>query len=66
MVKVTTKTISFLLKLPPIKKKKKKKTDILCYDANLSSLLMLQASNQGKAADPGITKYSVKVLPVSS
>lgn len=28
-------------------------------------LLLVQAANQGRIVDPNITKYSVKVLPVS-
>lgn len=29
-------------------------------------VLLVQAANQGRVADPNITKYSVKVLPVST
>lgn len=29
-------------------------------------VFFIQAANQGKVADPNVTKYNVKVLPVSS
>lgn len=32
----------------------------------LTIIYVLQAANQGKGADSNVTKYSVKVLPVSS
>lgn len=28
-------------------------------------MFLIQAANQGRVADPNITKYNVKVLPVS-